>query len=271
MGKIRLKMAAGVLGPIGRMISGSKGNYQHNNPDNLVVFNANLIFKNKASKLEKIWYGDLDLTLDESLLHTLSKILDAGTLYILAEHGARFENEKKPKIDNAVASLTNGTFELSVNHTQFYERDKAGLLVKIKAVPISEAAQLAKIKKVKESFKKEDYTVIDLNAVTEDGYLNFSDFSKSLSDSQSPLHNFYDMLKPAAGLTTDNVYKVILTEDDYALFKKQFEYWLRIFISPHSSEYRIKQEVELGWFSYGPNSFQHTPDWAEDGFIYLKK
>ena len=72
----------------GRMIHPSKGTYRSLHPNNLVIFNANVIIESHG----KIWYGDLDITKDRDELDKIS--LDLGEpLYILREMDARFENE----------------------------------------------------------------------------------------------------------------------------------------------------------------------------------
>jgi len=73
---------------IGRMICASKSRYYDSHPDNLVVFNANVITK----KSGKVWHGDLDVTLDFDNLKNVADELKED-LYILYEMDARFENE----------------------------------------------------------------------------------------------------------------------------------------------------------------------------------
>lgn len=73
---------------MGRMISGSKSGYSEKHPNNLIVFNGNIIIE----KHGKIWYGDLDVTLDQDKLQAVANEL-CRDLYILREHDARFENE----------------------------------------------------------------------------------------------------------------------------------------------------------------------------------
>ena len=73
---------------MGRMVGGSKLTYSQQYPDHQVVFNANIITK----KHGKIWYGDLDMTLDFDDLKNVADELGED-LYILREHDARFENE----------------------------------------------------------------------------------------------------------------------------------------------------------------------------------
>ena len=73
---------------MGRMVGGSKSGYSSQHEANLVVFNGNVIIE----KHGKIWYGDLDVTIDEEKLQAIANEL-CRDLYILGEHDARFENE----------------------------------------------------------------------------------------------------------------------------------------------------------------------------------
>jgi len=73
----------------GRMVGGSKSGYFNQHPDNVVVFNANIIIK----KAGKVWYGDLDITLDFDKLKEIADELKED-LYVLREMDARFDNDK---------------------------------------------------------------------------------------------------------------------------------------------------------------------------------
>src|SRR3979490_634637 len=73
------------LGLAGRMISFSKSNYTSKFPSNVPVFNANVCTKDRG----KIWFGDLDITLDEPQLVALAAAL-GEQIYILYEKAARF-------------------------------------------------------------------------------------------------------------------------------------------------------------------------------------
>jgi hypothetical protein len=80
------------IGPVGRMISSSKVAPK----GHLCIWNGNIIVEGK-----KIWYGDLDLTKQAKELKAAAKEI-GKPLYILREHDARFDNEAKPLIENAV-------------------------------------------------------------------------------------------------------------------------------------------------------------------------
>ena len=92
------QIAAGILGMPGRMISASKSMYSTAYPGNVVVFNSNI-----CTKEGKIWYGDIDVTLDEAKLNELADAI-GERIYVLREMDARFENEGIPLLDKAVWS-----------------------------------------------------------------------------------------------------------------------------------------------------------------------
>ena len=75
----------------GRMIGGAKWEYSEQHPDDLVVFNANVLMPGYG----KVWYGDLNLTEDYLVLKDIAKSLNS-TLYVLWESDGRFGLETKP-------------------------------------------------------------------------------------------------------------------------------------------------------------------------------
>jgi hypothetical protein len=90
-----------ILGRDSRLIAGSKSTYKKCFPKNLVVFNANVVVEG----LGKVWHGDLDLTRDEALLVRLAELTDRE-VYVLPEMAARFENEKSPKLSQALYKVS---------------------------------------------------------------------------------------------------------------------------------------------------------------------
>ena len=86
----------------GRMLGGSKTGYTIERPNNLILFNANVLMKD----IGKVWHGDLNLTADYSVLKDIAKSLNT-TLYVLWESDGRFGEENKPLtalLDKAVWS-----------------------------------------------------------------------------------------------------------------------------------------------------------------------
>lgn len=104
------------LGYPGHMISASKSAYCKNYPKNFVLFNANICTKNN-----KIWYGDLDLTITKDKLIKLAIELNQD-LYIFYEHDCRFEKECNFDInDSAVIFYATGAFEIGEKCKSYYK------------------------------------------------------------------------------------------------------------------------------------------------------
>ncbi len=74
-----------------RMLESHKWEYTEEHPDDLIVFNANVLMPGYG----KVWFGDLNLTEDYKTLKKISDSLNT-TLYILWEMDARFGEETKP-------------------------------------------------------------------------------------------------------------------------------------------------------------------------------
>ena len=79
-------------------------------PEHVAVFNANVCVEPSW----KLWYGDLDLTLDQPRLLALARLLDR-TVYVLYESDGRFGGrDQKPLIERAVyTARPDGSEELS--------------------------------------------------------------------------------------------------------------------------------------------------------------
>ena len=87
-----------------RMIGGVKWEYTEQHPDDLIVFNANVLMPGYG----KVWYGDLNLTEDYKTLKKIAESLNTD-LYVLWEMDARFGEEMKPLnelLDKAVWNTT---------------------------------------------------------------------------------------------------------------------------------------------------------------------
>lgn len=95
--------------PNGRMICESKSMYRDVYPDNIVVFNANIVTVTNG----KVWFGDLDLTRDAEALRTVSKNI-GEPLFILREMDGRFENENLAPSDLIKKAIWNTSEEIPV-------------------------------------------------------------------------------------------------------------------------------------------------------------
>jgi hypothetical protein len=72
----------------GRMLSWSKSGYREKFPENEVYFNANIFLLGEG----KVWYGDLDVTRDFSILQKIASSL-GKSIYILRELDGRLDKE----------------------------------------------------------------------------------------------------------------------------------------------------------------------------------
>jgi len=81
------KIAEKHLGYRARLICGSKTLYNWLHPANLVIFNSNVF-----AGFIKIWYGDIDLTLESWKLENLAKELNCE-IFVTYESNGRFGEE----------------------------------------------------------------------------------------------------------------------------------------------------------------------------------
>lgn len=113
--------ATEILGFQGKMISGSKSGYYERNPGNLAIFNANVVVM--ESRPNKLWYGDLDLTLSLDKLKELSASI-GQEIRVLREMDARFENEEKPLVQKFVLKVEpDGSHELGEFDRDYYSHE----------------------------------------------------------------------------------------------------------------------------------------------------
>ncbi len=87
-----------ILGFCGKLLDASKMDYNRKHPDHVVVFNANV-----CTDDGKVWFGDIDVTLDAIKLQTLAEAL-GKRIHVLYEMDGRFDNEDSPAIERAVYS-----------------------------------------------------------------------------------------------------------------------------------------------------------------------
>jgi hypothetical protein len=84
-----------LLGMPGVMLSGSKSAPA----ERRMVWNANIVISGKPPV--KVWFGDLSITDSNDKLQELAN-RTGKTVFILREMDARFDTERKPRLENAV-------------------------------------------------------------------------------------------------------------------------------------------------------------------------
>lgn len=100
----------------GRMIAESKRTYRDQHPKNLVVFNANICTREDG----KIWFGDVDITLDEPALKKIAKKL-GKRIYVLWEMDARFDTESSPLFGEFVYATDGNDSEFGPKYQKYRE------------------------------------------------------------------------------------------------------------------------------------------------------
>jgi hypothetical protein len=85
------KVAASVGLTNGRLITFSKSRYRDTYPDHFVLFNATIA----NGEGRRLWWGDIDATLDEEKLSALARALEER-LFVLFEHDAQLVTIEAP-------------------------------------------------------------------------------------------------------------------------------------------------------------------------------
>jgi hypothetical protein len=265
------EVAQKIMGYPGRMLSGSKGQYRWDNDDHLIAFNGNLF----VSKSEKIWYGDMDITIEEENILKLAKKL-GRSVYVLHEHDGRFEKEDKCDLSKAIyIAHADDRGEIGENQKEYYAKDASSGRIRSLPDPEPTEEEKAELKARKErtalSYKRKDF-----NLEIELGDINRF---KSRKKKVSPYHNFWDWLmthvRPVAEGEYINGFAVYMSEEDHQKLRDITREWIKkVVYRGMASDYRV--ESEMGWLSFAicvPTSFgeDSTPSWAKPGHVYIKE
>lgn len=243
-----------ILGFMGRMVGGSKSIYRYDNPTNIVVFNANLFTSNGT----KIWYGDLDLTLDSDKLKQLSSTIKED-IYVLYETDGRFENEKKPKLNNAVAVYGPGG-SISLKESSYFYIDEAGIPRAFSDEELEKKIPSSPREKV--VYEEDAYESIELPDLD----------SFKVKKNSSPLEDFqlYFINKYGREKAAEIYSRLWVTPKAYKkLTKLVTQAVKKTFKGLHPV--KIEQTVSWEMFQASPMSFLDKPKWAKDSKGYLKK
>jgi len=123
-GDPHVEEVAGGLGLLGgRMLSPSKSAYHRAYPSNIVLFNASIA--DDEGRL--LWWGDLDLTRDESKLVDLAQKLERR-LHILFEGDGGWLDRRRIAIE-AAAIVVDADGSVRLTHRFGIERDREGRIV----------------------------------------------------------------------------------------------------------------------------------------------
>jgi len=251
-------IAESILGMEGRMISNSKSDYAHNNPTHVIMFNADLVANN-----EKIWWGDLDLTLDEEKLVKLAATLDT-TLFLY--HEGEFGRRLNPEPAYSVSTQIN-----SIDDCDRFERNDNGSFVIKEEVPPSDDLLKQEGAERAAQFDEADYPEsVELPDID----------SLLIKCEDDPLVQFaYKLEKIIPRVDADsriNLTCLWMSDEYYSLLKMKCIEW---FIADSYSdwerddaEYQASKDLDWYFLGVGPCSFGQysSPSWAKPNHAYFK-
>lgn len=113
------------LGHTGKMISGSKSGYAKLHKKNAAVFNSN-IFSYDGKEYNRVWFGDIDLTLELDNVKKYSNQLGLP-LFIFFEQDGRYQYETIPNIGRHLVKVDGDIVELGETY-KFYFKLKDGII-----------------------------------------------------------------------------------------------------------------------------------------------
>lgn len=246
------KLAIKHLGPLGRMVGPSKGQYNHDHPKNLVVFNSNVFIED-----QKIWYGDLDLTLDLPKLLNLASTLEFSgeSLCVYTEMGGRFENETNPDRTKLVLEITPLATNLSPTYQEYYEFKNEKLQKKVR-----KPAKKTKLETTQ--YKASDFLPI----------LELSDLEQfravGKQDTECPYFKFYVPIAKELGVSTEKLQCATIYV--HPKVEKKLKVLTRTWLKKFHELDGYELQKELNWLSFdiGPATFQ--PKWANGMIVYVK-
>lgn len=238
-----------ILGPMGRMVGGSKSIYRYDHPKNVVVFNANIATKTNG----KIWYGDLDLTIDHKKLIELQKKI--GDFYIFYESDLRFGKElEKIDFSKAICAYTKDKIIFSEVHKEYF-------LLKKDGTPVEKKQPKTKIDTSPSEYenKKELFKEIKIP--------NVKTFKPKARQSVWEIFHkeLIDMYGKEKAQKIFN--KLFLTKEDFDFLGSLSRKMLKKILHPA----KIESTIGMDDLCNGCHHFDKKVSWAKPGVGYVKK
>ena len=251
------------LGMSGRMISSSKGRYRHDNPQNIVYFNANVC----TQKDGKMWYGDIDLTVESEKIIEAAKELNLKLL-ILSESDARFDNEEKPLLDEAMATVSNKG-EISFKHDDMIVKEDGIFMYKKEEEEVEV--------ELPDHFDDEHYKEEDLMELE---LPDLKTFKVGLIKKTSPHDRMFDFVlkffdrKSFEG-TNASITDFIINKTIAGELEKMAREWaIKQYKQLKTDEYELNKTMMYYLLNAEPSVFQGSkfgPEWSGKNCIYIKK
>lgn len=237
----RKRMIENILGNSGRLLHRSKGEYSFNHPDHFIIYNAN-IFSSEGTKL---WYGDLDFTVDTTKLKHIA-LESNRDLYVFYESDGRFDKEFNPDFEQAV-------FKFDVHGGITLRQDMIDFL---RVKQDDDGYTRIRLITPRQTDDTPDFVSIpiDINA---GHWKNLSKTSIQvpitiLNKNEEPYLTFYKAVANELDIhmTKLDVSNVIVNEDDATVLNEAFYKYLKD--KENLSGYQLKKNYSWGMFMYSP-------------------
>jgi hypothetical protein len=246
------KIAEMHLGLPSSMLHYSKGEYRYNHLRHLIVFNSS-VYVELEGTATRIWKGDIDLTLSFAKVENLAEEL--GMLVYVVYEGW----DGVVKLDEA-AMCTRGVGGSIYANSNYVEVTDNGVPLHKVVEPVEKAPAV---------YPAEEYIKVPL--VDEDyDYLSITDMFDGVTVDTTPLNNYYRLVCSKFAITAEEALRVYMTFEDYQELERLMGLWIDAYY-PYFTPYRRQKELHWMLFMSGPNNFETTPEWAEDGCLYKKK
>ncbi len=258
MAKSLKEIAEKILGHSGKML-GSKSIYSYDHPNNVVVFNANVIIGVKTPI--KVWHGDLDITKSLPMLVKLQK--ETGdTVSILYEMDARFEKEHNPDLSSYVVQLMSN----KILYQKWYKFENNTLMLKTNKELKKEFPDMFK-EPEKKVLNKKDYKAVR-------NFILPNIKRWKVSKKESPINKLQKhYIKKCAGnkdKAHDLYFKTFVSCDFYEHLRKLVTKWVNL-TEKGLHPAKKKQTVGMYMLNSSPASLYESAEWVSDRYIYKKR
>jgi hypothetical protein len=233
------------------MVGGSKSIYRYDNPKNLVVFNSNVCTREDG----KIWYGDIDVTLDIDKLKQLAQDLKKS-VYVLYEMAGRFENSEKPDFNDFAAIVQpDGTLMSKVSEYVYV----------VDGIP----------------YVKTEDELESLRSAHKPHLLNESDFEPielpdlktfKVTKKSDPMGQFQNYFVDKYGKEeATSIYRRLSVTSTY--YKELEDLATRYAKKAHPGLHPVKLEQSVSWYMFemSPGNFIDPQPWEDVKMGYLRK
>lgn len=242
------------LGHMGRMVGGSKSIYRYDNPDHYVIFNANILTKNNG----KVWYGDLDITLDLETLRELAKDLGQN-IFIFYESDARFGKEENPDYAEAAVEIHGHDGRTLLRQSDYVYFSKKDGSVRVKTDEEIEKDAPARVPTLHD---ENDYDAVELPDLK----------TIKVTKKEDPLSQFQKYFIEKYGKEKAvEIYRRMYVTKSYndGLEKLATKYCKKQYPGLHPV--KVEQSVAMYMLDMSPMNFQDEQPWEKPNTGYVRK